>query len=365
MATTIFDISKKLGIDAKAVLAKAKALGIVSAKVVSSSVDNLTAEWLVEALVKTNPIVLERRSIFGTANDFKRSNADSAITQYMRPNLKGRRIETVSVNVSWDATLRHRVYSCPDTSEFDFVLGATALILEKALDVGRKRIRIPLEVCAVTRLAANNLESLSGLSQPFRERAEKYLAEVGNDVRIIRPGCAHRLYFLGTEPWTEKMRNLTVAASEVEWSAVLSICADPDRFFRWSRIGGLLWPGCIRTENDGEHKFPAEVLSLLNRLEIKPDTRTNGPAINSFEASGGERPSWGGGGWHVHHVFDGTEGTPHAVKDGSLFTHSAGLVATHPIAHHLAHQSALLKWLLRREAFLRFGFDPNGDFAAD
>jgi hypothetical protein len=73
----------------------------------------------------------------------------------------------------------------------------------------------------------------------------------------------------------------------------------------------------------------------------------------------------GNEGWHIHHVFDGTEGAPHAVHDGNLFTHSAGLVAAHPVAHLLAHQSALLKWLLRREAFLRFGFDPKGDFAAE
>ena len=59
---------------------------------------------------------------------------------------------------------------------------------------------------------------------------------------------------------------------------------------------------------------------------------------------------------------DGTEGVPHAVHHGKLFTHSAGLVAAHPVAHHLAHQSELLKWLLRREAFLRFGFDPMNIF---
>jgi hypothetical protein len=57
----------------------------------------------------------------------------------------------------------------------------------------------------------------------------------------------------------------------------------------------------------------------------------------------------------AHHVFGGAD-------HGSLFTHSAGLVAAHPIAHHLAQQSDLLKWLLRREAFLRFGFDPERDF---
>jgi hypothetical protein len=97
-------------------------------------------------------------------------------------------------------------------------------------------------------------------------------------------------------------------------------------------------------------------------LRLKPDDRTNGPAINSFQAAGGERPIWGNEGWHIHHIFDGTEGSPHAVHDGNHFTHSAGLVAAHPVAHHLAHHSDLLKWLLWREAFLRFGFDPSGIF---
>ena len=122
-------------------------------------------------------------------------------------------------------------------------------------------------------------------------------------------------------------------------------------------MGELLWPGCVRTTNDGEHQYPAELLSRLRRLEIKADTRTNGPAIVSYLAAGGERPNWGDEGWPIHHVFGGTD-------DGSLFTQSAGLVAAHPVAHHLVHKSALLDWLLRREAFLRFGFDPNGDFAA-
>jgi hypothetical protein len=83
----------------------------------------------------------------------------------------------------------------------------------------------------------------------------------------------------------------------------------------------------------------------------------------AFIAAGGSRPNCGRVGWHIHHIYDGTDGIPHAVNDGNLFTHSAGLVASHPVAHDLAHQSRLLKGLLRREAFLRFGFDPVGAFA--
>jgi hypothetical protein len=120
-------------------------------------------------------------------------------------------------------------------------------------------------------------------------------------------------------------------------------------------LGALFWPECVRANIDGTYIFPTELITHLERLGLKPDTRTNGPAINSFQAAGGKRPTWGNEGWPIHHVFNG-------VDDGNVFTHSAGLVAAHPVAHHLAHQSALLKWILQREAFLRFGFDPMGVF---
>ena len=46
MPVRIYDISKKLGIENKDVLAKAKELGITAAKVPSSSLDKITAEYL-------------------------------------------------------------------------------------------------------------------------------------------------------------------------------------------------------------------------------------------------------------------------------------------------------------------------------
>src|SRR5689334_10064592 len=48
MPVRIYDIAKKLGIESKEVLAKAKALGIAGAKVPSSSLDKITAEYLEE-----------------------------------------------------------------------------------------------------------------------------------------------------------------------------------------------------------------------------------------------------------------------------------------------------------------------------
>lgn len=278
----------------------------------------------------------------------------------MKPCLKNRQTVETWATLTWEATLDYRVYSCPDTPEYDFLLGADALVLKNK----QTKARIPLEVVGVTKVPPVEFQTLNRLANPFRERASSYLACVGNNQEIIHPGCAHRLYFLSTEPWPSKMELLTASVPPTEWAAILSICGEPDRFFRWPQASELLWKGCVRAKKDGEYVFPPELVTLLRRMKLTPDTRTNGPAINSFQAAGGKRPRWNGEGWHIHHVFDGTEGSPHAVEDGNLFTHSAGLVAAHPVAHEFAHRSALLKWLLRRESFLRFGFDPKGDFVA-
>jgi translation initiation factor IF-2 len=56
MPVRIYDISKKLGLDNKEVLAKAKQLGIAAAKVPSSSLDKITAEYLELELTGGKPI---------------------------------------------------------------------------------------------------------------------------------------------------------------------------------------------------------------------------------------------------------------------------------------------------------------------
>jgi translation initiation factor IF-2 len=50
MPVRIYEIAKQLGIESKAVLAKAKDLGIAAAKVPSSSLDKITAEYLLEQM---------------------------------------------------------------------------------------------------------------------------------------------------------------------------------------------------------------------------------------------------------------------------------------------------------------------------
>jgi len=54
MPVRIYDIAKKLGIESKEVLARAKALGI-AAKVPSSSLDKITGEYLELEIAKTLP----------------------------------------------------------------------------------------------------------------------------------------------------------------------------------------------------------------------------------------------------------------------------------------------------------------------
>ncbi len=55
MPVRIYDISKKLGLENKEILAKAKSLGIAAAKVPSSSLDKISAEYLEEQLCIDHP----------------------------------------------------------------------------------------------------------------------------------------------------------------------------------------------------------------------------------------------------------------------------------------------------------------------
>jgi len=60
MPVRVYDIAKKLGLENKEILAKAKELGIAAAKVPSSSLDKITAEWLEEEIIRTTPAVAAR-----------------------------------------------------------------------------------------------------------------------------------------------------------------------------------------------------------------------------------------------------------------------------------------------------------------
>ena len=138
-------------------------------------------------------------------------------------------------------------------------------------------------------------------------------------------------------------------------------------YIKWPAKARLLWPGCIRIKY---HRIPDRIKEEATSKGIQIDSRSNGPAIMSFLLAGGKRPIRSNGqGWHIDHIYDKkfpwpTKGKSlHAVKDGKHFTQSAGLVAIHPIAEALKHEYFYVAWRLRHEAFLRFGYDPDGVFS--
>ena len=135
-------------------------------------------------------------------------------------------------------------------------------------------------------------------------------------------------------------------------------------FVSWPKRQLLLLPGVTRETR--YHQYPTAVILRLRNAGITPDRRNNGPAICSFLLAGGVRPlRETGQGWHIHHIYDGKflhpkkTATTHAVRDGQYFTEAAGLVALHPIANALADEFSEFAWWLRKEAFRRFGFDPD------
>jgi hypothetical protein len=127
------------------------------------------------------------------------------------------------------------------------------------------------------------------------------------------------------------------------------VWAQKDRFIRW--------PEAIPPSNP-------------KATRKKKGSFTNERAVKAFDRAGGERPEreQPNKRWSVHHIYDGKfpafrgAKTVWAVSDGDYFTKAAGLVAIHPIADGLADEVPLFAWLLRREAFERFEFDPDGVF---
>src|SRR5436190_10666395 len=67
MPVRIYDISKKLGLENKEVLSKAKELGIAAARVASSSLDKITAEYLEQQLIQAYPDRTPAQAVAPTA----------------------------------------------------------------------------------------------------------------------------------------------------------------------------------------------------------------------------------------------------------------------------------------------------------
>jgi hypothetical protein len=57
---TVYDISKKLGLENREIIAAAKELGIAAAKVPSSGLDRITGEWLEKHLLVKFPEIAAR-----------------------------------------------------------------------------------------------------------------------------------------------------------------------------------------------------------------------------------------------------------------------------------------------------------------
>ncbi|MFO1514476.1 MAG: hypothetical protein U1F83_16470 [Verrucomicrobiota bacterium] len=155
---------------------------------------------------------------------------------------------------------------------------------------------------------------------------------------------------------------------------VTDVCKSLDVFVRWPTKAVLLWSGCDRIAPPGArqriHTFPNIIKDAAKRVKAPLDTRSNGPAIVSFLVAGGTRPTRFGShnSWSVHHIYSGKfpylgrSNTLHAAKEGLHFTQSAGLIAVHPIADGICDEYPFFSWLLRAEAFRRFGYDPDGVF---
>lgn len=148
-------------------------------------------------------------------------------------------------------------------------------------------------------------------------------------------------------------------------------------FVRFAEKPLLLWQGCDRVKPEGKkqkyHSYPGEIKYAAKRLDVKLDTRPNGPARAAFDFSGGERPERVGStnDWTAHHLYSGKfpyigrSTTTHAVKSGSHFTQSAGVITAHPIADALCDEYPFFAWLLRALSYQKFGYDPDGVFSKE
>jgi cold shock CspA family protein len=126
MPTRIYDIVKKLGLENKVVISKAKSLGIAAAKVPSSSLDKISAEWLEEELLKDHPEIAVKFAPPPPEHDLPNSNSTlrfeikmsgSWSPAFMRQlQSRGINVEVVLVSEQ-DQTEKIRLNLIPDTAQ--------------------------------------------------------------------------------------------------------------------------------------------------------------------------------------------------------------------------------------------------------
>lgn len=173
--------------------------------------------------------------------------------------------------------------------------------------------------------------------------------------------------------WFEK--ELAQIPNSAERAVLETVASHLDAFVCWAEHALLLWPQCDRVPPTGQKQkyfsYPDHIRQLAKSQRVSLDTRMNGPAIASFMLAGGSRPKRFGSSnaWSIHHLYSGKfpycerRETTHAVKLCHHFTQSAGLVAAHPVADALVDEFPFFAWLLRAQAYLRFGYDPDGVFS--
>ncbi len=171
-------------------------------------------------------------------------------------------------------------------------------------------------------------------------------------------------------------RELVQVPSSAEQAILSTVAGELDAFLRWPREAVLLWPGCNRVAPPGKRQayfsYPTHIRNMAKASRISLDTRPNGPAIAAFVIAGGNRPERFGSSnaWSVHHLYSGKfpyvgrQTTIHAAKEGCHFTQSTGMVAAHPVADALVDEFPFFAWLLSAQAYVRFGYDPDGAFSA-
>ncbi|WP_288428627.1 hypothetical protein [uncultured Spirosoma sp.] len=146
-----------------------------------------------------------------------------------------------------------------------------------------------------------------------------------------------------------------------------------DKFVKWPSVQNLYFPAIHRRKKEESYPFTIYDghLTEMQKRNIKVRKLTNDPATIAYQLSSDvypKRQKKASIHWHVHHIYDGqfpwtsNKVTLHAVKSGDHFTHSAGLVAIHPIADALADEFGYFAWLLRAKAYERFGYDPDNVF---
>jgi hypothetical protein len=165
-------------------------------------------------------------------------------------------------------------------------------------------------------------------------------------------------------------RELAQVPNPAERQVLQVVAGELDVFVRWASEAVLLWPGCDRVPK--YHSFPVHLKEMAKSAGVALDKRQNGPAVVAFLLAGGTRPKRFGSSnaWSIHHLYSGKfpylgrKETTHAAKESDHFTQTAGLVAAHPVADALVDEFPFFAWLLRAEAYRRFGYDPDSALSA-